>query len=525
MKNIIQNLCENKKILILGFGREGKSTLSLIAAYVEACEIIIGDKNDIDIPAVIKEYPDLADKAVVSKEYPDLADKAVVSEEYPDLADKASLSKGQPVAKEGVYISIGKKTGDTYLDNLDQFDVIFKSPGVVLPKSPKEYQAYITCQTQEFLGAYRDRTIAITGTKGKSTVSTLTQLVLEKNGINSILGGNIGIPPFELVEAMEADKNKQAVLELSCHQLEYLTVSPHIGVFLNLYEEHLDHYGTYERYASSKTHIYRYQNENDILICKEDIIPYVQEFSDAEDTCPSKAAHIPKIIAVSQDVARASIRPVELEGPIADKQGQVIIENNTITINRDFTYEIPAEEINLLGTHNYFNIAVALMIGRLYGIDIEGFERALKEYNPLPHRLEKIGVIDGVTYYDDSISTIGETTIQAIHTVKNVQTVLIGGMDRGIDYAQLEEYLSGRPVENIILMYETGARILQEMQEKCLATEGIVLTKDLEEAVKKAKALTEPGRACIMSPAAASYGYFKNFEERGREFARLVNEE
>ena len=141
--------------------------------------------------------------------------------------------------------------------------------------------------------------------------------------------------------------------------------------------------------------------------------------------------------------------------------------------------------------------------------------------------MQKIGVVNGVTYYDDSISTIDETTIQALNTLKNAGTVIIGGMDRGISYEALEEYLSTATVENIILMEATGVRIYEEIKANFPSfnkLERIKVVAHLEDAVKMAKELTKEGQSCVMSPAAASYGIFKNFEERGEVFKRLVLE-
>ena len=156
----------------------------------------------------------------------------------------------------------------------------------------------------------------------------------------------------------------------------------------------------------------------------------------------------------------------------------------------------------------------------LYDVSDEEFEKGLFTYKPLPHRLEFVATKYGVDYYDDSISTIPQTTIQAIKSLENVKTVILGGMDRGIDYYELIEFLKVNPVENIILLPGAGERIAKMLDEKNI---GFVLVKDLQDAVLKAKALTESGGKCVLSPAAASYGYYKNFEERGEAFKNIVN--
>ena len=190
-------------------------------------------------------------------------------------------------------------------------------------------------------------------------------------------------------------------------------------------------------------------------------------------------------------------------------------------------YEIPVDEIALMGNHNYYDIAFVYGIAKRFGIADNVIEEGLKTYETLPHRLQRIGVVNGVTYYDDSISTIDETTIQALNTLKNAGTVIIGGMDRGISYKALEEYLSTSTVENIILMEATGLRMYEEIKKNYPdfnRMDRIKVVPHLEDAVKAAKELTKEGQSCVMSPAAASYGIFKNFEERGDVFRKLVLE-
>ena len=171
------------------------------------------------------------------------------------------------------------------------------------------------------------------------------------------------------------------------------------------------------------------------------------------------------------------------------------------------------------------DIGFAYVVCKLKGISDQAFAQGLKTYEPLPHRLHFLGEKDGIRYYDDSISTICDTTIQALNTLKDADTVLIGGMDRGIHYGELIEYLSGSTVSHIILMEATGKRIYQEIQKdypEFQRLNRLVLAEHLEEGVMKAKALTEKGKSCVLSPAAASYGIFKDFEERGDAFRRLV---
>ena len=185
-------------------------------------------------------------------------------------------------------------------------------------------------------------------------------------------------------------------------------------------------------------------------------------------------------------------------------------------------HTLTIRESRLIGSHNFDNLAVAYFISTLYGVTNTQVKEAVKKFRPLSHRLEYLGEKDGIRYVNDSISTIGETCIKAIEALDHVDTVLVGGMDRGISYDEFEEYLHGREDLNIIFMYASGKRILHEMQEKHLLRDGLYEVENLEEAVAMAKKITKPGHICLLSPAASSYDHFKNFEERGEVFARLA---
>jgi UDP-N-acetylmuramoylalanine--D-glutamate ligase len=353
----------------------------------------------------------------------------------------------------------------------------------------------IVSQTEVFFRLYRDRIIGITGTKGKSTTTTLVYHILKQAGIPVVLAGNIGIPVFAAAEGLEEDT--VIVVELSSHQLEYMTVSPRYGVLLNIHEEHLDHYGTMERYVAAKQHIYTNQRPGDRLFCNIENEPEAGG-TQAEVTRIGAAMSGAEI-----QVSESSIRYGEQEVLIQPKQ------------------------MKLVGKHNYFNIAAAYGVCREFQVSDSVFLEALASYEPLPHRLQFVATVDGVDFYDDSISTICETTIQALESLPNTDTVLIGGMDRGIHYQELIQYLSGSTVRHIILMASTGKRIYEEIRAdypEFHEKTRLLLVDTLEEAVVAAKRLTAKGTCCVLSPAAASYGIFRNFEERGDVFQKYVTD-
>lgn len=437
----LSSLTEGKSVCILGFGREGRSTYAMLKKHCEPSCIAIADLNTIDREA-----------AGIS------ADDELIC-------------------------------GDAYQECLDRFDIVFKSPGIVLEVSPSDLKCTVTSETQVFFEVFRDRIIGITGTKGKSTVTSMIYHILKESGKDAYIAGNIGIPVFDIAEKITSDSI--IVCELSCHQLEYMTVSPATAIFLNLYEEHLDHYGTLERYYSAKKNIYLHQHKHDTLLINSDIAP--------EDS-PAYVYTISNI----------------------DPSTDIFVSDGKITRPGE-EYAIPTENIKLLGIHNHYNIAAAHFITTMY-VDESSFTSALCTFDPLSHRLEYFGTYAGIRWYDDSISTACATAIEAIKSVPDAATVLIGGMDRGIDYTPLAEFLSHDTV-NVICMEASGKRVFDML----LSADTEELTRihyvpHLAEAVKLAAEITPEGRSCVLSPAAASYGIFKNFEERGDVFKSLVKE-
>ena len=473
MITYLANRIKDKSVLILGFGREGRSTLK---AFLKA-----GSAKKITI----------ADQKALSLEMEVFADAA-----YADY----NLQ------------SIDFCCGPQYQDFCDDYDLVMKSPGIVLKKDISMYETEILSQMQLFFEYYRDRIIGITGTKGKSTTTTLLHHILKESGRPAILAGNIGIPVFDILH--EVTDESIFVIELSCHQLEYMTISPKWGILLNIYEEHLDHYGTLEKYIASKEKIYENQKDGDYLFVNPDVKP--------ETGRCSANIKLVDIKHIKPDCNIESDKGVDIILNMPSDSDQML----PVISYQNRQCEIPTTEISLLGEHNYLDIAYVYGVCCELGIDDEEFVKGLQSYVPLPHRLQYIGTVNGVAYYDDSISTIDETTIQALNTIKNADTVLIGGMDRGISYVNLERYLADSKVAHIILMEDTGKRIYEEIQSDYpdfLHKERLFVVNHLEDAVSLAKQITKKGGSCILSPAAASYGIFKNFEERGDVFAQLVN--
>ena len=299
--------------------------------------------------------------------------------------------------------------------------------------------------------------------------------------------GNIGLPAFEQAELL--DDTSIVVYEMSAHQLQYVSASPKTAVFLNLFPEHLDYYKTVERYQAAKENVYRFQKTGDLLIINETLLP--------ADSAADKI--------ITGDSQSCDIHYTEKGVSVC---GTELTPENVTT--------------HLLGKHNLYNIGVAYAAVRGFGITLDTFLACLQYFEPLPHRLRDVGVFGGVRYIDDSISTVPQTTIGALSALSDVDTLILGGMDRGVDLSPLLVYLADHPVPHILVAYDTGARLTEEAAAFPQLAGKLTAVSDLEEAVKLASQITAKGKTCLLSPAAASYGYFKNFEERGDRFLEWV---
>jgi UDP-N-acetylmuramoylalanine--D-glutamate ligase len=316
-----------------------------------------------------------------------------------------------------------------------------------------------------------------------------------------ILVGNIGIPPFDLYDNI--DRNTKIVCEVSSHQLQYIQASPHISVLLNLYQEHLDHYNSYEDYQQSKWNITRYQNEDDYFVFNADHDLLNQLWNNAEI--------IRKFYPFSASIPQ--------------KQGCYIHEN-WICFNGKKFYDC-SEPRYLKGEHNLLNIMAAINVCKICQVDDDVIRAGIAYFKGLPHRLEYVGTFCDITFYNDSISTIPEATIAAVKSLENVQTLILGGFDRGIDYSKLVDFLIQHPIQNIIFIGEAGKRIKKQILETPqLAKDSMNFfdAENYDEVVDLAFNVTEKNHICLLSPAAASYDMFKNFEYRGEYYKnRIIN--
>ena len=450
MLNNLLRYLDDKKILILGFGKEGVSTYKFIR----------------------KHFPD---KKI------HISDKKTTNEE---------------IIKKDINVNIN--FGDNYLDNLKDFDIIMKSPGISFVNiNIDSFKDKIKSELELFLEYMDVKTIGVTGSKGKSTTSSLIYEILKKEKKETLLLGNIGIPVFDLID--DITKDTIVVLEMSSHQLEYMNVSPNISILLNIYEEHLDHYKSLKEYAEAKINIGRFQNKDDYFIYNVDNKIIKECINEIEDSNHIKYE-------------------VSFEGNISNNNSnKVYIKDNYIYINEEKIYNIN-EKRNLIGDHNLNNIMFVLTVCKILNLNMENVKETISNFKGLEHRMEYVGKYDDIIFYNDSIATIPEATINSIKGLKDVDTLIFGGMDRGISYDEFIDFLNTGVINNLICMPDTGYKIADKL--KC--SSNIYKVETLEEAVELSKKVTKKNKICLLSPAAASYGFFKNFVEKGNIYKELV---
>ncbi len=430
-EKLIQHF-ENRTVLILGFGKEGQSTYNFIRRFYPDKKIAIADKRELK-----------------------LDDKNVVLH-----------------------------TGEAYLDNINDFDIVMQSPGISLRNVRIDESTEITGQMDLFLRFADCIKIGITGTKGKTTTTTLIYNIVKASGKKCALIGNIGVPVFE---SLDDTQDLIAVIEMSCHQLEFAKASPQIAVMTNVYPEHLDHYNGFEGYVNAKLNIVKNQTENDYFVynCDQEELKNLINFNEVKS----------KLLPVSRF-----------------EEGRDEFLKHLTTLNE-----------NLKGYHTHHDIFFAVNVARCLGISDNAIEEGIFSFSPIAHRMEKVGTWKDITFYNDSIATIPHAVMCAISALEKVDSLIFGGLDRGIDYATFITDLSECSVSNLIGLPETGEKIINELK-KIGCNKNLVVVDTMDEAVEAAYKYTEKGKICLFSPAASSYNRYRNFEEKGNHFKDLAKQ-
>ncbi len=395
---------------------------------------------------------------------------------------------------------IDEKQGEKYLEGLDEYDLVVRSPGVKISTLEKFVtKDKITSQIKIFFDLCPCEIIGVTGTKGKGTTSSLIYEMLKKQGLDAYLGGNIGLPPFEFLDKLNVQS--KVVLELSSFQLMDLKKSPHIAIMLMVTSEHLNYHNSLKEYVDAKRNILRHQKEKDIAILNRDY-PATNE-SDIHTGG--------KIFTTSRE--RESLN----EGCFV-RDGKIWLR-----IEKEETQVIDAKDILLPGKHNLENVCAAVIAAYLCGVEIENIVWVFKTFKGLEHRLELVATINGVRYYDDSFSTIPETAIAAIEAFKEPEILILGGSGKNSNFSELAKVIS--KAENIKAIIGIGVeweRIKEEIAVYKSTIPVVEGAKDMQTIVQAASKIAENGDVVLLTPACASFGMFKNYKDRGEQFKKEI---
>lgn len=507
------------------------------------------------------------------------------------LLDKMSRDELEDRAKEENQIEIINilnnnsfefMLGPSYLDRLDRFDLIFRSPGIPYLnrkiQNAKKAAVVVSSQIKLFFDLCPCPIIGVTGTKGKGTTATLIFEMLKKSQTSNLpprlavgetgklqiynskfktkelkprrfgnvyLAGNIGEPAITLIDKLS--KNDTVVLELSSFQLQDLNKSPHIAVIVNLSLDHLDYHQTESEYHQAKLNIVKYQNKEDYSIINQD---YLTSYQFATETV-SQVYYFSGKDSVDQGSFIRKITPTELfhrkktennnettrldsarfdfaqarreVDPRRMEQSSNEIHEVILRTNDKEEVICRSSEVKLIGKHNLENIAAAGVAAYLSGADIKSISSAAKLFAGLPHRLEFVQEIDGVAFYNDSYATNPEPTIAAIDSFDKPIHIILGGSGKKADFTKLANKIAQSKVKSVFLIGEEQDNILACLKKSNYIGKINLSSGDFDQIIKKILGLSKPLDVVLLSPACASFGLFKNYKDRGEKFKQAVS--
>jgi len=388
--------------------------------------------------------------------------------------------------------------GENYLDNLDRYDLLIRTPGLkpskILELNPNVLDK-ITTHTNEFFKVSPTKhIIGVTGTKGKGTTSTLIRNMLSAMGLDVHLGGNIGMPPLTFLDKLTPDS--WVVLELSNFQLIDLKYSPFLAVCLLIVPEHLNWHDTLDEYIEAKSQLFKHQTKSDIAI-----------YFEQNETSKSIASS-----------GEAKLIPYYNEPGALIKDGQVRIDSQDICA---------VNQLKLIGEHNWQNVCAAVTAVWFSSENnrvLDSIRSVLTSFSGLEHRLEKVRELNQVTYYNDSFGTTPETSIAAIKSFTAPLLVILGGRAKGIGFSELAKEISLRSNVNCLLIGETKEEIASDLDKVGFSNYTLSDSKDIKEVVAQAQSLSQPGGVILLSPACTSFDMFKDYKDRGEQFKQAVQE-
>jgi UDP-N-acetylmuramoylalanine--D-glutamate ligase len=375
---------------------------------------------------------------------------------------------------------------------LSRFDIVIKSPGISPYREPylsaEKAGVRFTSGTAIWFAEHAEaKTICVTGTKGKSTVTALIAHLLRAGGRRVALAGNIGLPLLELLEP-DAEPDWW-VIELSSFQTRDFGGAPTVAVINNLYEEHLDWHATRAHYAADKLRI---------------------------------AQRAQRVVVNAGQKELAALAQRDAEYAFNRREGWHAADG---AIWRGDERVLAIERIPLPGEHNAFNVCAALAAIEAAGEDAKALSPHVATFKPLPHRLQRLGTHDGIDYVNDSISTTPYAAIEALRSMDSGRpvTILVGGFDRGVDWTPfVDSVAESTHAPVIVTMGANGEAIADKLGHVREPKYSVVRASTLPDALVKARSCTISGGVILLSPGAPSFDQFKDYAERGREFARLA---
>jgi len=439
---------ENKKIFILGMARSGYEACKLLLQHGN--EVLITDAKDQD-PEKVKELENMGADFVVTN------------------------------------------TPDELLD--ESFDYMVKNPGIIRthPCVQKAHKLNIPVINEVEMAYHflpeNVKIIAITGSNGKTTTTTIIYKMLEAMNKRVHLGGNIGYPLSGLINKVK--DHDILVMEISDHQLcDMYKFHPETAVLTNLSEVHIDFHGSYKKYKETKKKLFMNMDMSDLCIINQD---------------NKDAYNLTKDLKIKKEYFSSTT-----DSDCCIKNDAIYYHNKEV---------IKLDDIRIKGMHNYENIMAAIMVCKKYGVTNEVIHELLENFDGVEHRIEFVRRLDGREFYNDSKSTNNKSTITALLSFKNPIVLILGGLDRGQSFDELTPYMKN--VKHVICYGQTKEKINEYCKK---INKDCIVLDNLEDSTKAAYNLSEKGDVILFSPACASWDQFDNFEIRGDLFKRVVEE-
>ena len=450
---------ENKKILVVGMARSGLAAARYLLR--QGAVLVVNDsKSQEDLKDICQELESMGDVRFILGRNPNI-------DEVEDI-DMAVVSPGVPL-------------------DLDYIMAIKMNRKKVISEIELAYQAGLKKNI---------RFVGITGTNGKTTTTSLVGEIFKAQGVETYVVGNIGNPAIEAVEM--AGDGAVLVTELSSFQLESIDMfSPTASTVLNLTEDHLNRHHTMENYAMAKARIF--ENQVDDTVC-------ILNYDDPITRSMAEGCHA--------DVVFFSRKDKFERGIYLDDDNNIIVNNEIEEIAL-----LKADQLSLPGGHNLENCMAAIGLTLALGVEIEVLVKVLKTFKAVEHRLEYVDTVKGVKYVNDSKGTNPDSTIKAVQSYNDPIILIAGGYDKGSDFNELFE-IAKDYVRSVVILGQTGD-LIEETARKHGFTD-LYRVNDLKEAVEKSAQIAKEKDIVLLSPACASWGMYNNYEERGREFKKLV---